>query len=89
MARNLYYDQNYVSKDERLTGLTTMTGGSTLQSLLLSYDVTDQITGITNYTNTGLTQAYGYDARGRLTSDAARAKKIFSTANLLPLLCVS
>ncbi len=67
LARNLYYDQNYVSKDERLTGLTTMNGGSTLQSLLLSYDVTDQITGITNYTNTGLTQAYGYDALGRLT----------------------
>lgn len=71
LTRNLYYDQNYVAGDQRLTGITTMNGGSTLQSLLMAYDANDQITSITNYTNTALTQSYGYDALSRLTSQTA------------------
>lgn len=71
LTRNLYYDQNYVAGDQRLTGITTMNGGSTLQSLLMAYNANDQITNIANYTNTALTQSYGYDALSRLTSQTA------------------
>ncbi len=67
LTRNLYYDQNYVAGDQRITGITTMNGGSTLQSLLKTYNANDQITSITNYTNAALTQSYGYDALNRLT----------------------
>ena len=67
LTRNLYYDQNYNAGDQRLTGITTMNGGSTLQSLLKTYDANDRITGITNYTNTSLTQQYAYDGVSRLT----------------------
>lgn len=66
LARNYYYDQNYNPYDERLTGITTMNGGTTLQSLLRSYDTSNRTTSITHYTNTNLTQAYGYDALSRL-----------------------
>lgn len=69
LTRNLYYDQNYNSGDERLTGITTMNGGSTLQSLLAAFDANDQITGITNYTNTSSTQVYLYDELRRLTKE--------------------
>ncbi|WP_162125926.1 RHS repeat-associated core domain-containing protein, partial [Pseudoxanthomonas wuyuanensis] len=67
LTRNLYYDQNYTAGDQRLTGITTMNGGTTLQSLLMAYDANDGITKITNYANTNLTQTYGYDVLSRLT----------------------
>lgn len=71
LTRNLYYDQNYNAGDQRLTGITTMNGGATLQSLLLAYDSSDRITKITNYISAGLTQEYGYDALDRLTAVSA------------------
>lgn len=80
LTRNLYYDQNFVAGDGRLTGLTTMNGGSTLQSLLLNYDAYDQITQITNFVNTSLTQAYVYDAAGRLQEDRTNGNIVNSYA---------
>lgn len=67
LSRNLYFDQNANAGDLRLTGLTTMDGGSTLQSLLMAYDSSDRITSITNFMNQGYSQSYGYDALSRLT----------------------
>ena len=71
LTRNLLYDQNYIAGDQRLTGITTMNGGSTLQSLLLTYDASNKITKITNYINSGLTKDYEYDALSRLTKSSA------------------
>ncbi len=68
LTRNLYHDQNMVAGDQRLTGLTTMDGGGTLQSLLMEYSVNDEIAKITNYVTTDMTQTYGFDALSRLTS---------------------
>lgn len=68
LTRHLYYDQNLNPGDLRLTGLTTMDGGVTLQSQLLAYDADSRITSITNFTNPGHSQAYGYDALSRLTA---------------------
>lgn len=68
LTRNYYYDQNYTAGDERLTGITTMNGGVTLQSLLRTYDSNDRATQTTNYITPSLTQSYGYDALSRLTS---------------------
>lgn len=70
LARNYYYDQNNTSGDQRLTGITTMNGGSTLQSLLMSYGVNDEINSITNYINSNQSSAYQYDELGRLKQDA-------------------
>ncbi|MCD7098102.1 RHS repeat-associated core domain-containing protein [Stenotrophomonas sp. MMGLT7] len=79
LTRNLYYDQNYNAGDQRLTGITTMNGGTTLQSLLLAYDSSDRITKITNYISAGLTQEYGYDALDRLTAvTASNANQSFA-----------
>ena len=66
LGRNYYYDQNYVAGDGRLTGIATMNGGVTLQSLLRTYDTSDRATSTTNYINTNLTQNYTYDATSRL-----------------------
>ena len=68
LTRNLYYDQNLSAGALRLTGLTTMDGGATLQSQLLAYDTDSRITSITNFMNPGHSQAYGYDALSRLTA---------------------
>ena len=70
LSRNFYYDQNYVVGDDRLTGLTTMDGGYTIQSLLLSYDASDRISSITNYTNSGNLGVFEYDTVGRLTKES-------------------
>ena len=67
LTRNYYYDQNLVPGDLRLTGITTMDGASTVQSMLLQYNSNNEITKITNFTNQNLTQDYTYDAVGRLT----------------------
>ncbi len=67
LTRNLYYDQNTAAGDLRLTGLTTMDGGATLQSLLMAYDNNNRITGITNFVNPNYTQSYAYDALSRLS----------------------
>jgi RHS repeat-associated protein len=66
LSRNYYYDQNYVVGDGRLTGITIMDGGATLQSLLRTYDSSDRATQTTNYVNSNLTQGYTYDAVNRL-----------------------
>ena len=68
LTRNYYYDQNYTVGDGRLTGITTMNGGVTLQSLLRTYDANDRATQTTHFVNPTLTQAYGYDALNRLTA---------------------
>ncbi len=78
LARHYYYDQNYVAGDLRLTGITTMDGGSTLQSLLMQYDANNRINSITNYADSTQSQTFGYDWVGRLTSAA-------STGNTLSL----
>lgn len=67
LTRNYYYDQNLVPGDLRLTGITTMDGAATVQSMLLQYNSNNEITKITNFTNQNLTQDYTYDAVGRLT----------------------
>ena len=67
LARNHYYDQNLVAGDLRLTGITTMDGGGTLQSQLLEYSANDQVVKTTNYANPNTTQTYSYDALSRLT----------------------
>jgi RHS repeat-associated protein len=66
LTRNLYYDQNYNPGDQRLTGITTMNGGYTLQSLLMTYNVSDQVSSITNYTNPSLNSLFKYDSLDRL-----------------------
>ncbi|MBB6066497.1 YD repeat-containing protein, partial [Pseudoxanthomonas broegbernensis] len=68
LTRNYNYDQNYFVGDGRLTGITTMNGGTTLQSLLRTYDANDRATQTTHYIDTSLTQAYAYDALNRLTA---------------------
>jgi RHS repeat-associated protein len=73
LTRNMHYDQNANAGDLRLTGLTTMDGGATLQSLLMGYDANNQITGITNYVDQGISQSYSYDALSRLTGMASPA----------------
>lgn len=78
LTRHYYYDQNYVAGDLRLTGITTMDGGSTLQSLLMQYDANNRINSITNYADPTQSQTFGYDWTGRLTSAA-------STGNTLSL----
>lgn len=69
LVRNYHYDQNYTVGDQRLTGITTMNGGSTLQSLLMTYDADDQVTGVTNYMDMPRSRTYQYDALNRLTLD--------------------
>ncbi|MBW8852624.1 MAG: RHS repeat-associated core domain-containing protein [Xanthomonadales bacterium] len=71
LTRHYYYDQNYVAGDLRLTGITTMDGGSTLQSLLMQYDANNRINSITNYADATQSQTFGYDWTGRLTSAAS------------------
>jgi RHS repeat-associated protein len=61
---------NYDS-DGRLTGVSTGTSGSVLQSLTYAYNANDVISKITNGANASLTQTYGYDALSRLTSMTA------------------
>lgn len=67
LTRNLYYDQNLNPGDLRLTGLTTMDGGTTLQSLLMGYNSNELITSITNFANQNLNQNYSYDTLSRLS----------------------
>lgn len=67
LTRNLYYDQNLNPGDLRLTGLTTMDGGTTLQSLLMGYNSNELITSITNFANQNLNQSYSYDTLSRLS----------------------
>lgn len=57
--------------DGRLTGMSTSSSGSVLQSLTYGYNANDVITTITNGLNVGLTQNYGYDELSRLTSVTA------------------
>jgi RHS repeat-associated protein len=61
---------NYDS-DGRLTGVSTGTSSSVLQSLTYAYNANDVIGKITNGANAALTQTYGYDALSRLTSMTA------------------
>jgi RHS repeat-associated protein len=68
LGRNYYYDQNYTAGDGRLTGITTMNGGVTLQSVLRTYDAADRATQTVNFINTNLSQSYNYDALDRLTA---------------------
>lgn len=70
LSRHYYYDQNYVAGDLRMTGITTMDGGATMQSLLMQYDSNNRISNITNYMDTSQSQSLGYDWAGRLTSAA-------------------
>lgn len=70
LTRNLLYDQNYTVGDRRLTGVTTMNGGSTLQSLLRSYDSRDFVSRATNYIDTFNSRNFEYDAVGRLTKES-------------------
>ena len=70
LVRNYHFDQNYAVGDQRLTGITTMNGGATLQSLLMTYDADDRVLGITNYLDLPRSRTYQYDALDRLTLDA-------------------
>lgn len=70
LTRNFYYDQNYTIGGERLTGLTTMDGGYTHQSLLMAYDQSDRISSITNYVSPGNLGVFEYDAASRLTKQS-------------------
>ncbi len=54
--------------DGRLTAASTRDGGTNLQELAYGYDTKNRITGITNASNSSLTQSYGYDFLSRLTS---------------------
>lgn len=67
LSRHMYYDQNYVAGDGRLTGLTTMDGTATVQSLLMQYDLAERVSTINNYITTSMSQTYAYDALSRLT----------------------
>ena len=71
LTRNLLYDQNNTVGDRRLTGVKTMNGGSTLQSLLLAYDAGDQVSRIMNYIDTSMSRNYEYDVLGRLLKESA------------------
>ncbi|WP_313642677.1 RHS repeat-associated core domain-containing protein [Stenotrophomonas sp.] len=73
LSRNYLYDQNYNPYDERLTGITTMNGGVTLQSLLRNYDSADRATKTANYVNGNLTQSYTYDTLSRLKTVASNS----------------
>lgn len=65
--------------DGRLTGVSTGVGGNVLQSLSYQFNPRDEITNVTNGVNAALTQAYGYDVLGRLTSvTASGANQNFS-----------
>ncbi|WP_231478329.1 hypothetical protein, partial [Pseudoxanthomonas suwonensis] len=55
----------------RLTELNAKNGGTDLQRLTYGYNAAEEITQITNGVNSALTQAYGYDALGRLTGVTA------------------
>lgn len=68
LTRRLYLDQNYLPGDSRLTGITTMDGGRTLQSLLMSYNKVDDIDKNTNYITADLTQNFSYDALSRVVN---------------------
>lgn len=57
--------------DGRLTGISSGTASSVLQSLTYGYDANDRIIKITNGANAALTQTYGYDELSRLTSMTA------------------
>ena len=70
LTRNYYYDDNYVAGDLRLTGITTMNGGTALQNLLMQYDSNNRINGITNFVDAANSQSFGYDSVGRLASAA-------------------
>lgn len=78
LTRNLYYDQNYNPGDQRVTGITTMDGGVTLQSLLKTYNVNEQVTGITNYVNPALTRVFQYDELSQLTNSASTTGSYYS-----------
>ncbi|SHF34792.1 RHS repeat domain-containing protein, partial [Thermomonas hydrothermalis] len=54
----------------RLTGISTSDVSGPLQSLTYGYDVANRITAITHGVQAALTQRYGYDGLGRLTSAA-------------------
>lgn len=71
LTRRLYLDQNYAVGDGRVTGITTMDGRRTLQSLLMSYNTVNDISRITNYVNTDLTQSFSYDALSRIVNVAS------------------
>jgi RHS repeat-associated protein len=73
LTRHFYYDQNANPNDLRLTGLTTMDGGATRQSLLMAYDSNDRISSITNFVNQGHSQSYAYDALSRLSTVTSQA----------------
>ncbi len=66
LSRNLSYDL-----DGRLTSISSSAAGVTAQSLGYSYNSNDEITGISNGIDAGLTQSFAYDALSRLTSAAA------------------
>jgi RHS repeat-associated protein len=57
--------------DGRLTGALTRNGSTNIQNLGYTYNANDHVTKLTNGVNSALTQSYGYDALGRLTSVAA------------------
>ena len=62
LARSYGYDS-----DGRLTGISTGTASSVLQSLTYGFNAADEMTAATNGFNTGLSQQYTYDALSRLT----------------------
>ncbi len=66
LTRNMNYDM-----DGRVVGIYTQNGGTFVQGLGLEYSNTNEISKITNYVNSSLTQTYGYDGLSRLTSVTA------------------
>lgn len=54
--------------NDRLTNILTVNDGVVTQDLRLSYNEQDEISDITNMTNSSLTQAYTYDDLSRLTA---------------------
>lgn len=56
--------------DGRLTGVSTGTATTVLQSLTYGFDTNNRVTAVTNGINASLSQNFGYDELSRLTSSS-------------------
>ncbi|RNF86061.1 RHS repeat-associated core domain-containing protein [Montanilutibacter psychrotolerans] len=66
LVQTVIYDQDW-----RQTLRKTSNGSTAMQSLAFGYDTNNNLTNLTNATNVSLTQAYSYDALGRLAGVTA------------------